>query len=239
MRRRELFAAVGLLLIAIEGSAQAQQAERVRRIGLLLSGAGGPEDLLAPLEIQAFVDTLHNLGWAEGRNIEIIHRNSEGREKLRENVRQLVDLAPDVILTVGGIAAVDLLAATRTIPVVFTVAADPLTSGLVQSLSHPGGNATGFAAQEEAIGGKWVELLKEIVPRLKRALVIMQADSPSRRVMRDSIRPRTGWRLGRTVKWHCYSARSGGPCARCALPPAGDLQLSSLRKNWGTDFVRL
>jgi putative tryptophan/tyrosine transport system substrate-binding protein len=99
----------------------------------------------------------------------------------------LVSLGPDAIVTVGGIAAVDLLAETRSIPIVFTVVADAIGSGLVANLAHPGGNATGFVAQEAPIGGKMLQLLKEIAPQLRRSLVIMQADSPPQRVMRDAV----------------------------------------------------
>jgi putative ABC transport system substrate-binding protein len=188
MRRRDLIALSGLLPFALRTTARAQPAERMRRIGFLLSAAEGPEDPLAPLEIHAFVEALRGLGWVEGRNIAILRRASEGRrERLRENARELVGLGPDVIVTVGGIAAGDLLAETRTIPIVFTVAADPVGSGFVPNLAHPGGNATGFVAQEAAIAGKWLELLKEIAPRLNRALVIMQAESAPQRVMRGAV----------------------------------------------------
>jgi ABC transporter substrate binding protein len=128
------------------------------------------------------------LGWHDGRNIEIDHRFSgSGRERIRANAKELIALNPDVIVTVGGPSLAAVLAETRTIPVVFVVVSDPVVSGFVSNLAHPGGNVTGFAVSEAGIAGKWLQLLKEIAPRVSRALVIMEAESQPQQVMRDAV----------------------------------------------------
>ncbi len=171
-------------------AARAQQGGRVRRVGFLLSSAGMHGDVLAPLEVGAFVETLRKLGWIEGRNIVIVHRPSEGSgEPLQASAKELVSIAPDVIVTVGGPALQHVLAETRTIPIVFTVVSDPVTLGIVSNLAHPGGNTTGFSTvQDSELAGKWLELLNQMVaPRLARALAVMQANNPSQKVMRDTV----------------------------------------------------
>jgi putative ABC transport system substrate-binding protein len=165
----------------------AQPTDRIRRIGYLTGATGAPEDLLGVLQTRALVEGLRELGWADGRNITIEHRFSgSGRERIRASAKELVALKPDVIISVGGPRLAALLAETRTIPIVFTFVNDPVGSGFVASLAHPGGNATGFSVGEAEIARKWLELLKEVAPQLTRAMVLMEADSPPQLLFRDA-----------------------------------------------------
>src|SRR5262245_1742708 len=170
MRRREFLTFIGGALIAKPLSAHAQ-GERVRRIGVLLpSGADDPE---YQARMKAFTERLVQLGWIEGRNIQIETRWGKGNaEQTRKLAAELVALAPDVILAPGSSATGPLLQATSTIPIVFATIPDPVAAGYVESLSRPGGNATGFASFEYSIGGKWLELLKEIAPNVTRVAVV-------------------------------------------------------------------
>jgi putative tryptophan/tyrosine transport system substrate-binding protein len=187
MNRRELVLLVGAAMLSFR-TAGAQPTDRIRRIGYLTPATGAPEDLLGVLETRALVEGLRKLGWVDGRNIRIEHRFSgSGRARIRANAKALVALNPDVILSTGGPPLAALLAETRTIPLVFTVVGDPVGSGFVASLAHPGGNATGFAVQEAALAGKWLELLKEIAPQIARVLVLIEADSPPQLLMRDAV----------------------------------------------------
>ena len=149
----------------------------MRRIGVL-SGAGADDsDLRA--SIAAFVQALAQLGWTEGHNVRIDMRWAEGRtDALRKQAAELVALAPDVILA-SGPAVEHLLQATPAVPIVFVVVPDPVGSGLVESLSRPGGNATGFMQFEYSLCAKWPELLKEIAPGLTRAAVLRDPADPS------------------------------------------------------------
>jgi ABC-type uncharacterized transport system substrate-binding protein len=145
----------------------AQQAERVRRIGVLAAYA--ENDPEAQVRVVAFRQALQGLGWTEGRNIAMEYRWGAGDAgRARTFVAELVSLKPDVILAHGTPALTALYEATRTIPVVFVSVIDPVGAGTVQSLARPGANITGFSTFEPEIGGKWLELLKEIAPGLKR-----------------------------------------------------------------------
>ena len=188
MQRRELLAAATALPLIRAASASAQQVERVRRIGYLGPAIGSPEDTLGVLETRALVDGLRQLGWVDGRNITIEHSFAgRGRERLRSTAKALVAAAPDVILSVGGPLLAALLAETRSIPIVFTHVSDPAGSGFVGNLARPGGNATGFAAQEGPIAGKWLELLREVAPQVTRAMIIMEAESRPQALLRDAV----------------------------------------------------
>jgi putative ABC transport system substrate-binding protein len=151
--------------------ARAQQPERLRRIGVLMPFvAGDPE---AQVRSTVFAQTLQQLGWTVGRNLQIDYRFAGGEaDCIRQNAAELVALAPDVIMTVGSITVAPIQQATRTIPIVFTNVADPVGAGIVQSLARPGGNATGFTNFEYSMSGKWVELLKQIAPHVRRAAVL-------------------------------------------------------------------
>ena len=170
MRRRDFITLISGAAVWPLG-ARAQQRERVRRIGVLLSLRA--DDPIATDRITAFAQALQLLGWTTGRNLRIDYRWSPGSAaETRKFADELVALTPDVILTAGAAALTQLLQATRSVPIVFTLVADPVGAGLVDSLAHPGGNATGFMALEYNLGGKWLELLKELAPSLKRAAVL-------------------------------------------------------------------
>ena len=171
MRRREFIRLIGGTIIAWPLAAPAQQGERVRRIGVLLPGTAGDPEYEA--RMAAFIKRLTQLGWVEGQNIRIDMRwAAADSDRRRKFATELVTLAPDVILAPGSSSVGPLLQATRTIPIVFATLADPVGAGFVESLSRPGGNATGFIIFEYSIGGKWLELLKEITPNVTRVAVI-------------------------------------------------------------------
>jgi len=152
-------------------SARTQQRERMRRIGVLMNFAAG--DPAGQARLIAFVQGLQHLGWTEGHNAHIDVRWGAGdAEQIRKSVAELVTLAPDVILASGSPTTGPLLQATRTIPIVFVQVADPVGAGFVENLAHPKGNATGFTNFEYGIAGKWLELLKQIAPRVTRAAVL-------------------------------------------------------------------
>jgi putative ABC transport system substrate-binding protein len=174
MRRREFIKLVGGSAAAWPLAARAQQSEQMRRIGVLMAiNADDPE---AQARIAAFVEGLQQLGWTVGKNVRVDYRLAGiDAEILRKYAAELVALAPDVILAQSSTAVAPLLQATRTVPIVFTIVADPVGAGYVDSLARPGGNATGFTVFEYAIGGKWLELLKEIAPRVTRVAVLREA----------------------------------------------------------------
>jgi putative ABC transport system substrate-binding protein len=149
---------------------RAQQRERMRRIGVLMSIAA--DDPESPARVTAFAQGLQQLGWTVGRSLRIDYRGAGDIDLFRKYAAELVALVPDVILAGGGSTVPPLLQATRTIPVVFAVTADPVGAGYVASLARPGGNTTGFALFEFSMGGKWLELLKQIAPRVTRVGVL-------------------------------------------------------------------
>src|SRR5262245_1736316 len=169
--RRELLAALGGAAAAWPIAARAQQTERVRRVGVLMPF---PEDNpVGQARLQAFLQGLRQLGWADDRNFRIPTRWGAGDADLtRKSAAELVALAPDVVMAFTSGAVAPLRQLTRTIPIVFAVVADPVGAGYVESLARPGGNLTGFTGQEYALSGKWLELLKEIVPRVTRVAVL-------------------------------------------------------------------
>jgi putative ABC transport system substrate-binding protein len=175
MQRREFITFIGgaAVLVAWPLAALAQQAERMRRIGVLVGAGIGVDDLDMQARVGAFQQGLQQLGWTNGQNVRIDIRAGVGdAELLRRYVEELVALAPDVILATGAAAVAPLLKATRTVPVVFNGVVDPVGAGFVDSLARPGGNATGFVSFEYGLSAKWLELLKEIAPRVTRVAVI-------------------------------------------------------------------
>jgi ABC-type uncharacterized transport system substrate-binding protein len=169
MRRRDFIKLLGSTA-AWPLAARAQQGERMRRIGVLSALAVDDQD--NKVRLAAFQQGLQQLGWTDGHNVRIDHRFAAANlENYHKYAAELVALAPDVILAPGQ-SLVHLLQATRTIPIVFPIAADPVGSGLVESLSRPGGNATGFLLFEYDLSAKWLELLKEIAPSVTRAAVL-------------------------------------------------------------------
>jgi putative ABC transport system substrate-binding protein len=155
-------------------SARAQQPERVRRIGVLLPAAADDPEWQA--RVGAFLQALALLGWTIGRNVRIDTRwATTNAGEIRRHAAELAALAPDVILAGGTTPVGPLLQATRTVPIVFTLGVDPVGAGFVDSLARPGGNVTGFMSYEFSIGGKWLELLKQIAPGVTRVAVLRDA----------------------------------------------------------------
>src|SRR5947209_2390194 len=169
IRRREFITLLGGVP-ACPLAAAAQEPERMRRIGVFSNTAVDDQD--NKVRLAAFQQRLQQLGWTDGTNVRIDYRFAAADlENYHKFAAELVALAPDVILAPGA-SLVHLLQATRTIPIVFPIAADPVGSGLIESLSRPGGNATGFLLFEYDLSAKWLELLKEIVPSMTRAVVL-------------------------------------------------------------------
>jgi putative ABC transport system substrate-binding protein len=174
MRRREFIAGLGGVA-AWPVVARAQQADRVRRIGVLLpTDENDPE---GKRRHSAFVQALADLGWTDGRNMRMdVRWYGDDSNRTRALAQELVGLQPDIILTGATAAAVQ--RETRTIPIVFANVGDPVASAIVPRLDRPGGNATGFALFEPTLLGKWLELLSEIAPGLKRAAIMFNPDNP-------------------------------------------------------------
>ena len=171
MRRREFITLVGGAAVAAWPlAARAQQGERMRRIGVLMPVAEA--DLVGQARLGAFLQGLQQLGWADGRNVRIDTRfGASDLDLIRKYARELVALGPDAIMANGTEATAALRQVTRTIPIVFAPVVDPVGAGYVESLARPGGNVTGFSGYEFAVSGKWLELLKEIAPRVARVAV--------------------------------------------------------------------
>jgi putative ABC transport system substrate-binding protein len=174
MRRREFLTFLGGAA-AWPQSAIAQRADRPRRIGLLLAYV--ESDPEAQGNIAVVRRRLQELGWSEGRNLQVDYRFTGGDpERLRSSAAELAALGPDVILCQSNVGIAAVLAATRTIPVVFVQVGDPVGSGFIASLARPGGNATGFTNFETSMGGKWLGILKEAAPNITRAAVLLHPD---------------------------------------------------------------
>jgi putative ABC transport system substrate-binding protein len=157
-------------------AAHAQQGDRVRRVGVL--SLNDENDPLVKPFVSAFAQALADLGWTDGRNVRIDLRWAGGDiNRMRALAQELVGLQPDIILTTTTAATAALQRETRTIPIVFVNVGDPIASGLVPKLNQPGGNITGFASYEATLGGKWIELLSEIAPGIKRAAIMFNPDT--------------------------------------------------------------
>jgi putative tryptophan/tyrosine transport system substrate-binding protein len=178
VKRREFISLLGGAAAAWPLAALAQQPERMRRIGVLVSLAA--DDPEAQARNAAFLQGLSELGWAVGRNLRIDYRWGVGDTDLfRKYAAELVALTPDVILAGSGSTVPALVQASRTIPIVFTQTTDPVAAGFVVSLARPGGNATGFTQMEFGMSGKWLELLKQIAPRVTRVGVLRDIVNPA------------------------------------------------------------
>src|SRR5262245_18747583 len=177
MRRREFISLLGGTA-AWPLAVRAQQGGPMRRIGVAMSvAAAGTE---GKSRMAAFLKGLQQWGWTEGRNVRIDTRWGGGdAERTRKNVAELLSLGPDVFLASGDHPVVELQHATRTAPIVFTMVGDPVGAGFVESLARPGGNTTGFTLFEFSVGTKWLELLKEIAPGVRRAAVIRKPALPT------------------------------------------------------------
>jgi putative ABC transport system substrate-binding protein len=176
LKRRELVVLFCGAAVAWPLAALAQQADRIRRIGLLLGVAESDPQGQAGLVV--FTNALQELGWTEGRNIQIDYRWAAANvDRMQAFAKELVDLQPSLIVGQTTQVVAALQRETKTIPIVFVLVSDPVGSGFVASLPRPGGNTTGFVNIESSLGGKWIELLKELVPRLTRASLIFNPDT--------------------------------------------------------------
>jgi putative tryptophan/tyrosine transport system substrate-binding protein len=216
MKRREFIALVGGAAVAWPVTARAQLPDRVRRLGLLL-GFADENDPEAQTRITAFGQGLEALGWAEGRNIRIDYRFGGGdAARIQASAGELVSSAPDVIVANSSPAVAALKQATGTIPIVLAAVNDPVAQGFIASLARPGGKFTGFTLFEFTILGKWLELLKEMVPGVRRAALMFNPETAPiiRSTCVSSERPRASstlsWRLHRCT----MRSRSKPPSSR-------------------------
>jgi putative tryptophan/tyrosine transport system substrate-binding protein len=172
MTRRELIALLGSAAATWPLVVRAQQPASMPLVAMLI----GADTVETDGTLAAFLDGLQQLGWTKGRNVRIELRRGEGdAERIRKHAAELAHLAPNVILASGTVTMGPLLQATQALPIVFVNVTDPVGAGFVQSLSRPGGNTTGFIQFDYSLSGKWVELLKEIAPRVTRAAVLRDA----------------------------------------------------------------
>jgi ABC-type uncharacterized transport system substrate-binding protein len=184
MNRREAITLLGSTA-AWPLAARAQQGERVRRIGVLNSFPNNSETQVL---VKAFKQTLEARGWVDGKNARFEERWAQGdATRIPQLASEIVNTAPDVIFAVATPALVALRQQTRTIPLVFVNVSDPVDGGFVESMARPGGNVTGFTSFEYSIGGKWLELLKEATPSLKRVLVVLNQDNYTSRALLHTI----------------------------------------------------
>jgi putative ABC transport system substrate-binding protein len=222
MRRREFITLLGGVVAAWPLTTRAQQPERMRCIGVLTPFAS--DDPTEQRRVLAFAQALAQSGWIEGRNVRIdIYWGAGDPERIRRYAAELVALAPDAILTVSSTATGPLLQATRAVPIVFVQVAEPVGAGFVETLARPGGNATGFMLYEYGIGAKWLELLKEIAPDVKRVAFLqtpgtaagpgmfgaMQASAPSFGVEMRPISVHDAEEIERAITAFARSANGG------------------------------
>jgi putative ABC transport system substrate-binding protein len=171
MQRRVFLAILGSAVAAFPLTARSQQADRMRRIGVLIGLAAN--DAQGQAALAALLQAFAQLGWVDGRNVKIDYRWGGGNaDEARKYAAELVGLGPEVMMATGGASVGALLQASKTIPVVFANVPDPVGSGFVESLSRPGGSATGFVQFEYSLSGKWLELLKQIAPGVKNAAIL-------------------------------------------------------------------
>jgi putative tryptophan/tyrosine transport system substrate-binding protein len=221
VKRREFIAGLGGAM-TWPVVARAQQTERVRRIGVLSPlAADDPEE---KMRIAAFLQSLQQLGWIDGRNVRVDYRSSADNDAdARKYAAELAALAPDLILAAGSSTVGPLLQTNRTVPVVFVTVVDPVGAGFADSLSRPGGNATGFTNFEYGLSGKWLQLLKELAPRVTRAAVLrdptvaagsgqlgaIQSVAPSFGVELSPVNMRDGSEIERAVTTFARGANGG------------------------------
>ena len=221
MRRRDFILALGgAAAAAWPLAARAQQGERMRRIGVLMNVAA--DDAEGRARIAAFLQVLQQLGWTDGGNVRIDYRWTAGdADRFQRYAEELLALAPDVLLASATPSVQALQRATRTVPIVFAQVGDPVGAGLVESLARPGGNITGFLPFEYGISAKWLELLKEVAPRVTRVGVLrdltigpaqlsaIQAVAPSFRVELSALGVRDASEIERTVAAFARSSNGG------------------------------
>jgi putative tryptophan/tyrosine transport system substrate-binding protein len=222
MKRRDFVTLLGGAVVAWPLPADAQEPEHMRRIGVLLSLLA--DDPQGQARLKAFVQGLQQLGWTDGRNVRIDTRWSAGdADRSRRYAAELFALAPDVLVASGGSVAGPLLQVTRTVPIVFTLTPDPVGAGFVASLARPGGNATGFTQVEYGTSAKFLELLKEIAPRVTRAAVlrdpaipqgigqfaVIQSVAPSLRMEVNPVDIRDASDIERAITAFAHSSNGG------------------------------
>ena len=222
MKRREFITLLGGAAAAWPRAAGAQQPQRMRRIGVLLPAAA--DDAQYQAWVGAFLQALALLGWTIGRNVRIDTRWATANAgEIRRHAAELATLAPDVILAHAAGAVGALLQATRAVPIVFPVIVDPVGAGFIDSLARPGGNATGFMSFEYSLGGKWLELLKQIAPGMTRMAVLrdtaqgsgtsmfaaIQTAAPSLRVEVSPVNVRDAGEIERAVAAFARSSNGG------------------------------
>jgi putative ABC transport system substrate-binding protein len=187
MKRREFLSVVGGAVAAWPLAGRAQPADRIRRIGILFGGFAA-DDPEPQARMAVFRQGLQQFGWADGRNLRIDYRIGGGdADRVRAHALELIGLTPDLIVANSTPALAALQKETRSIPIVFVNVADPVAIGFVASLANPGGNITGFTNFEESMGGKWLELLKEIAPGITRVAIVQDASSPAAAGFRRAI----------------------------------------------------
>jgi putative ABC transport system substrate-binding protein len=219
MRRREVIAGLAGAAVASPRSASAQQGERVRRIGVLMNLAS--DDPEAQARIAAFRQELQQLGWTDGRDLRIDYRWAGDASRFHGYAEELLALAPDVILASATPSVQALRQVSRTVPIVFANVGDPVAMGFVDSLARPGGNTTGFTPYEFGFAAKWLELLKEIAPRVTRVAVLrdltigpahftaIQAVAPSFGVELSTVGVHDVGEIERTVATFARSSNAG------------------------------
>ena len=176
MRRREFISLLGGAVAAWPLAARAQQSQPTRRIGVLVNGLITDEEIVARLV--AFRKALQDLGWTPDANLQIDIRYGTDNDELGEKAKELVRLAPDIILAMAPPSVMAVRKVSRNIPIVFAGVTDPVGLGIVQNLARPGGNATGFLSAEFGFSAKWLELLKEVTPGIRRVIVLTELDNP-------------------------------------------------------------
>lgn len=178
MRRRDFIGYVGAIALLVPESTRGQQPERTRRVAVLMNQV--EKDPVAQSRFKAFSEELRRLGWVEGKNLTLSVRwGAPDIARFRKHAAELVATEPDVILAASGATMPAIKEATRTVPIVFALVPDPVGSGFVESMARPGGNATGFTQFEFGLSGKWLELLKEVAPSIKRVAVLRDPIDPA------------------------------------------------------------
>ena len=266
MKRREFITLLGGAGAAWSVAARGQQAERMKRIGVLMGYA--EDDPAAQAQIDSFGQELHRLGWTLGRNLQITYRyGSDDPQRIRALAKELLRLSPDLVVSNANFVTAILKSEAGDVPLVFVSVSDPVGSGLVTNLARPTGSVTGFANFEASMGGKWLETLKEIVPQVERVGFILHPDTPPNvgflkaaeaaaptfNVRLTALNVRTGgdrasfhdFQCGRQ-QWrpHCCAARRHHNQSRShnrvggQLSTPRDLFVCLLRQSWRVDFLR-